>query len=156
MIAEISVGHDPQGEKRALRRQCTLRELWSHYLENHAKPHCREKSWHEDRRLFNKHLAVWHARRVSTLTTADIVALHTRIGFKTPCQANRIVSLLSKLFNYGGRTLKSDKANPCDGIKRFQETPRERFLDAKELRRLFKASWPRSLSRFGASSCCFY
>ena len=139
VLAEIARGNDPQEQKRALRRQCTLRELFDHYLETHAKVHCREKSWYEDRRLFNRHLPVWHARRISTITTADIAALHGRVGKKTPCQANRLLALLCKLFNYGRRTLKSDRANPCEGVRRFHETTRERFLNEKELKRLFRA-----------------
>ncbi len=139
VLAEIARGNDPQEQKRALRRQCTLRELFSHYLETHAKIHCREKSWYEDQRLFNRHLPVWHARRISTITTADIAALHGRIGKKTPCQANRLLTLLCKLFNYGRRTLKSDRVNPCEGVRRFGEATRERFLSGGELKRLFKA-----------------
>jgi integrase len=139
VLAEIARGNDPQEQKRALRRQCTLRELFGHYLETHAKVHCREKSWREDQRLFNRHLPVWHARRISTITTADIAALHGRIGKKTPCQANRLLTLLCKLLNYGRRTLKSDRANPCEGVRRFHEAARERFLSAAELKRLFRA-----------------
>jgi len=138
VLAEIARGNDPQEQKRALRRQCTLRELFEYYLKTHAKIHCRAKSWREDQRLFNKHLAVWHARRISTITTADIVVLHGRIGKKTPSQANRLLTLLSKLFNYGRRTLKTEKVNPCEGVRRFDEAPRERFLNADELRGLFK------------------
>ena len=48
VLAEIARGNDPQEQKRALRRQCTLRELFDHYVETHAKVHCREKSWRED------------------------------------------------------------------------------------------------------------
>jgi len=139
VLAEIARGNDPQEQKRALRRQCTLRELFDYYLETHAKVHCREKSWREDQRLSNKHLAVWHARRINTINTADIVALHGRVGKKTPSQANRLLTLVCKLFNYGRRTLKTDKVNPCEGVRRFDEAPRERFLSADELRRLFKA-----------------
>ncbi len=139
VLAEIARGNDPQEQKRALRRQCTLGELFVHYLETHAKVHCREKSWREDQRIFNKHVAVWHARRISTITTGDIIVLHGRIGTKTPCQANRLLTLLCKVFNYGRRTLKSDRANPCEGVRRFHEAARERFLDEKELKRLFRA-----------------
>ena len=105
----------------------------------HAKAHCREKSWREDQRLFNKHLPVWHARRISTITTADIVVLHGRIGKKTPCQANRPLTLLCKLLNYGRRTLKSYRAHRCDGVRRFHEATRGRFLTADELKRMFTA-----------------
>ncbi|MCH8150130.1 MAG: site-specific integrase [Planctomycetes bacterium] len=102
-------------------------------------PVCREKSWREDQRIFNRRLAVWHARRISSITTADIIVLHGRIGKKTPCQAIRLLTLLCKLYNYGRRTLKSDRANPCEGVRRFRETTRERFLNEKELKRLFRA-----------------
>jgi len=150
VLSEIARGNDPQAQKLALRRQCTLGQLFDHYLETHAKVHCREKSWREDQRLFKKHLPVWHGRRVSTITTADIAALHARIGKRTPCQANRLLTLLCKLFNYGRRTLKTDRVNPCEGVRRFDEATRERFLSAGELKRLFKglAEEPEPFSSF--------
>ena len=139
VLAEIARGHDPQEAKRALRRQCTLGELFEHYMAIHAEAHCSEKSKREDTRMFGRFLSTWAVRRLSTITVADITALHGRIGRKTPYQANRLLELLRKLFNHARRTLQLDKPNPCEGIRKFKEQSRDRFLDAAELRRFFKA-----------------
>ncbi len=54
-------------------------------------------------------------------------------------KASRFLTLLCKLFNYGRRTLRSDKTNACEGVRRYHETTRERFLNEKELKRLIRA-----------------
>ncbi|MHC4698244.1 MAG: tyrosine-type recombinase/integrase [Planctomycetota bacterium] len=139
VLAEIARGRDPQEEKRTLRRQCTLGELFEHYREVHAKPHCREKTRAEDRRMFDKHLSTWRARRISLISSADVAALHGRIGAKRPYMANKLLGLLSRLFNHGRRTLRLTMQNPCEGIRKFPEQQRERFLDADELGQFFEA-----------------
>jgi hypothetical protein len=60
----------------------------------------------------------------------DIERLHLKFR-ATPYQANRLVALLSKMFNWSGRR---GERNPCVGIERFAEQKRRRYLSS--------ASWP--------------
>lgn len=135
-VAQYAAGSSPHAKRKALRTGATLGELFDHFLEHHAKP--RKRTWREDERQFKTHLESWRGRQLSTITTADIRRLHAHVGATAPYAANRLLSLLSTLFNmadafgYAG-------SNPVRGIKRFQEQERERFLLPDELRPFFQA-----------------
>lgn len=129
---QISSGVDPMAEKRATRmRVQTLGELWTWYLENHAKP--RKRSWKTDEYRWKKYLeSKWGSRRLSDITRGDVQALMTQIGKEHSTGANRVLALLSVMFSkaklngYAGD-------DPTEGIERFKEKSRERFLGSDEL-----------------------
>ena len=70
---------------------------------------------------------------ITDVTRADIVTLHHKLK-GTPYLANRVLALLSKMFNkaeqWGVRT---DGSNPCHHVERYREPRRERFLNNAEL-----------------------
>ena len=109
----------------------TLGALFDHWLETHAKLH--RRTWPEDQRQFNLHLAHWQARRLSSVSRSEVQALHARIGRESgKYAANRTVELIRALFN------KADSIgyrgdNPADRIQRFAEPSRDRFLHPNEL-----------------------
>src|SRR4030095_15364624 len=84
------------------------------------------------------HLKPWSSRRLSDITSADVSALHTRIGREKPITANRALALLSVMYKRA-RTIGYTGGNPCEGVQRFAEVSRERFLNADELGRFTKA-----------------
>ncbi len=68
----------------------------------------------------------------------DVVRFHNSLG-KTPYQANRVLAVLSKMFNLAERWgLRPDGSNPVRHVDRFRERKRERFLSETELARLGK------------------
>jgi integrase len=70
--------------------------------------------------------------KLDDVRSSDIERLH--LNFRaTPYQANRLVALLSKMFNWSGRR---GERNPCVGLQRFQEQKRRRYLSSAELARL--------------------
>lgn len=135
--ALIAKGANPADIARAKRQEMTLGELFEEYLTRHAKP--LKKSWKDDVGRF-KHVGKLAERKLSTIKTRDIQALYTELGRTGhPITANRLLALLRTMYNkailwgfYEGR-------NPVVGIKHFPERPRERFLQASELPRFFKA-----------------
>jgi hypothetical protein len=70
--------------------------------------------------------------KVDEVRSSDIERLHLKFR-ATPYQANRLVALLSKMFNWSGRR---GERNPCVGIERFAEQKRRRYLSSAELARL--------------------
>ena len=57
-----------------------------------------------------------------------------------PYQANRVLALLSKFFNWCEKHgYRPDSSNPCRHIEKFKEQRRERFLSPLELARLGEA-----------------
>ena len=125
-------GKNPRADIARARAEPTLAEAWKEFLE-WGKSH--KKSWKMDEWNFNRFLDRWNTRRLSTITHKDVETLHTRIGsLNGKYGANRVLSLLSSIFNHA-----KAPANPCKGVKRFDEQQRERFLHADELPRFFPA-----------------
>jgi integrase len=131
---KIAQGRNPQQERRTARGDNTLSELFSRYLENHAKPH--KKSWAQDEDQFDRYLEGWKARKLASIKQDDVQRLHTSIGTKHgPYSANRVLALLSVMFAKAAPTLN----NPARGIQRFKEQKRERFLQPDEVPAFFAA-----------------
>lgn len=136
--ATIAQGENPNDKRRADRAEMTLAALFQEYLERYAKQH--KRTWDEDESQFNRHLTHWHQRKLSAIKKTDIQKLHHDIGRdKGHYAANRLLALLSTLFNKAIEFGVWDKSNPATGIKKFREQSRDRFLQADELPRFFQA-----------------
>lgn len=134
----ISKGDNPNDKRRALRAEITLGELFAEYLERYAKLH--KDSWQSDVSQFNCYLTDWAKRKLSLIRKSDIQKLHHEIGRDNGhYAANRLLALLSVMFNKAIEFGLYDKANPAQGVKKFRETSRDRFLQSNELPRFFQA-----------------
>jgi integrase len=133
----IARGENPASKRRLVRAEATLFELFTTWLEHYAKHN--KKTRADDEGMFNKHLNTWKFRKISDIRRLDIVNLHAQIGAKTgPYAANRVVELLSSIFNKGIEW-GWEGANPATKIKAFREKKRERFLQPEELPAFFEA-----------------
>ena len=105
-LRKVDGGIDPQAEREAARRaierakQDSIEALADAYIERHAKPH--KKSWRDDQSMLrNEILTAWKGRTVSSLTRRDCRALVQAIADRpAPIYANRILSLLSRMFRF--------------------------------------------------------
>ena len=134
---KVSSGKNPAEEKRSVRNEITLAEMFERYLEQHAKVF--KKSWKDDESRYRKYLSRWRNRKLSSIRRADIQKLHSDIGRRgNTYAANRLLSLFSIVFNkaieWGWQG-----DNPAKGIKKFREQSRDRFLEGDELPRFFEA-----------------
>ena len=115
-----------------------MRELATDYLEQHAVPKKRARSVKNDRSMIDRLiLPRLGSKKVAAIQSRDIQSLHVAFK-KTPYQANRLLSLLSKMLSlaakWGWRT-----DNPVKGIEQFHEERRERWLSDRELSHLLAA-----------------
>lgn len=133
---DIARGQDPAEHKRQSRGAATFGELFDLYLETHAKKF--KRSWREDERQYNSHLKQWANRRLDQISRQDVQAWHTRIGKTAPVAANRALALLRKMFN---TSIASGfvGSNPAQGVQRYTERSRERFMDLSEVGRFLLA-----------------
>ena len=133
ILGQVADGKDPASEKQSERDLPTIAELADLFLAEHVGAKSSERTEAEYRRLVERFVKPELGRRkVDDVTAADIRKLHFKFR-ATPYQANRILALLSKLFNWSGR--RGDK-NPCIGIERYAEQKRRRYLSQAELARL--------------------
>jgi len=134
---QIMAGEDPIENRRRQREVLTVAQFAERFIERYAKHH--RKTWKEDARRLRKNIIpAWGTRRLDAVNRADVAALHSRIGEKSPVEANRTMELIRRLFavalDWG--TLPDGFENPAQKIKKFPERPRERVLTEDELRRL--------------------
>jgi len=130
---KIADGHDPLAELQAERGAPTVSDL----------PKKRPSSQQGDQRAIDrlilprlKHL------KVNEVAFDDIDSLHRKITKDgSPYMANRVVALLSKMFNLAMKWNMRDRAlgNPCQGVERNPEVKRKRYLRPDELARLMVA-----------------
>ena len=135
--SDIAMGENPAASRRRIRNEATLKELFSAYLEHHAKPH--KRTWADDESMFNLYFAPWHLRKISSIRKIDVVTLHAKIGRERGhYAANRAKQLLCTMFNKAKEWGWSGE-NPAHGVRAFREEKRERFMDGDELRAFFQS-----------------
>jgi integrase len=134
----IDVGEDPMAERHRERSAPTVADLAVRYLAEHA-PRKRPGSVAGDVSLLDRIILPRLGKlKVEVVRRAEISALHREVTIATPIRANRLLSLLKKMFNLAiVWELRAD--NPCKGIERNQENRRERYLTPAELVRLTDA-----------------
>ncbi|MXY40111.1 MAG: hypothetical protein F4160_15385 [Rhodospirillaceae bacterium] len=72
---------------------------------------------------------------VSAVERRHVLALHDGLS-AMPYQANPTLAVLSAVFRLAEAwDLAPPRQNPCKGVRRYKETPRERFLSRDEYRR---------------------
>src|SRR5262249_55847477 len=86
--------------KQANRSAPTMAELAAQYIDLYAKVH--KKSWQRDAWLLAKEVVpVWGTRKAHDIRRRDVIALLGHVVERgAPIQANRILSLVRKLFNW--------------------------------------------------------
>ncbi|MBA3814510.1 MAG: tyrosine-type recombinase/integrase [Alphaproteobacteria bacterium] len=135
-LSGVVHGHDPVKVKKESRDLPTLNELARDYVLFHGGKK-QPKSLKEDQRLLKTIiLPALGTSLVAKISRRDVEALH-RDHQKTSYQANRVISVLSKMFTLAN-TWGWCEDNPAKGVQRYQEEKRKRWLAADELKVLWK------------------
>src|SRR5580692_1370180 len=137
LLGMIEDGADPAADKLARREAPTIAELAERFLAEHAEAKRKGSTAAEYRRLLDKIiLPALGKRKVADVTRADVTKLH-HANRAAPYQANRVLAVLSKMFNLAERWgWRPDGSNPCRHVEKFAERKRERMLSPAELARL--------------------
>jgi integrase len=135
---EIDGGADPVGAHQESRAAPTIADLAARFEQDYV-PRKRPSTQRVYRQQIRADIlpAIGRAK-VAAVSPADTDGFHHRLSARAPTHANRVLAVLSKMFNlairWGWRT-----DNPCRGIERNQEQKRHRYLSGAELKRLTKA-----------------
>ena len=133
---EIDKGNDPLAAKIEKRDGTTVADLCDLYEEHHL-PTKRPASARDDKQMLKGII-----RPKLGTQKADSPALGTEIGKlhrsmkATPYRANRVLALVSTMFNLGITQWRVCKENPAKGIGKFHEAKRKRYLKSEEVARL--------------------
>ena len=158
VLGDFAKGNNPAKAKRAEREKQTLGEAYEQYRVLHIIPRG-IKSADEIHALWERCLGTlpdapakrhgrkrtkhnagfdWSNRKLDAIDNAAVRALHAGIGKTHATMANRVVELLSSIYNRASEAGYTG-GNPTDGIKPYKEAKRDRFIQAGELPRFFTA-----------------
>lgn len=134
VLALVEQGKDPAAEKQAGKKAETMAEMCAKFLAEHVEIKRKGRTADEYKRLIDKIiLPTLGSKKVKDVVRQDVAKLHHKLQ-ATPYQANRVLAVLSKLFNLAEAWgIRSDGTNPCKHIEKFEEQKRERMLSAEEL-----------------------
>lgn len=135
--AQVAQGQDPVADRRRLRADVTFADIFNEYMERYSKK--QKRSWQYDEREVNKFLSHWFKKKATSISKQDIQLLHERIRDQNGLyQANRILERISSIYN---RAIEWgwQGTNPAEGVRKFREKSRDRFLQPDELPRFFAA-----------------
>jgi integrase len=134
----VDDGHDPQAARSAVNAAPTLADVFGDFCKDFAHS-LRPSTLAGYQMQFRLHVAGQLGRRkIAQVDFADIQTLHGKLSKESPTMANRVLALLSRLFNVALRK-RLVTENPCRGIGRNQETKRKRYLRPDEVRRMLAA-----------------
>ncbi len=137
LLGEVAGGDDPAEARRKRRLTPNVSALCDRFLDEHVSVHLKPQSQYNYGQVIRDAIKpAFGPLKIPDITRADVTALHQAYKDR-PYQANRILSVLSKMFNlaelWGYR---AEGTNPCRLIQRFKENKKERFLSDDELIRL--------------------
>ncbi|MBB6254115.1 tyrosine-type recombinase/integrase [Nitrospirillum iridis] len=129
---QVDLGEDPMGDRHARRAAPTVQDLAERYQGEHL-PKKRPGSAKEDERNMRVHVLPRLGRmKVADVRFSDVDRLHQDISRTAPYAANRVLSLLSKMFNLAIKwEMRTD--NPVRGVDKNAEEKRKRYLAGAEL-----------------------
>ena len=137
LLGEVAAGRDPAQARDTGKAAPTVNRLIDQFLDEHVESKQKSRTAKEYRRLFDKLIRPSIGQlQVEAVTRSEIAWLHHDLR-ATPYQANRVLAVLSKLFNWAERHgHRPDGSNPCRHVEKFKEVKRERFLSRSEMSRL--------------------
>ena len=139
VIAGIKAGEEPSRNGSAAPSPTgpALAEIGERYMREHVAVRCKPTTASAYRHaLDNFLLPTFGSLPLGAIGGDQVAALHYRLH-KMPTMANRVVDMLSRLFNMAeawGVALEG--ANPCRFVKKYPTRSCERFLSEEEFRRL--------------------
>ena len=135
----VDGGGDPLGQLQETRSAPTVAELCKRFEEEHLSGK-RQRTRESYTQAIKAHvLPALGSTKVAAVTFDDVKKLHRRISDKAPTQANRVVAILSKMFNLATRWGMRSGDNPAKGVERNHEEKRTRYMKGDELQRLSAA-----------------
>ncbi len=136
LLARVARGEDPSADRAAARSEPTLADLFLLYMEAHG-PRLTESTRANYARAFRLHVSgPLGARKVSSITRADVAGLHSALLPRGKALANQVLRILGSLFAWACEAGHATE-NPAAGVKKYREEGRERFLTPDERARLW-------------------
>jgi integrase len=137
VLGSVASGEDPAADKRRERRNLPLADVIPVFLQDHMEAKRKASTAAAYRDLLERIVrpSIGHMK-ASAVTRQDIARLHSSLR-ETPVTANRALAAISSLYTFASKAgYVVEGYNPAQGIEKYPEKARERFLSKEELTRL--------------------
>jgi len=141
LLGLAKAGQDPAAERDREKTEKTVGEVLDLFLDEHVTPTCKPRTDEEYRRLIKLHVPKdFRNRSMAAVEHHHVAKLHRDMKAK-PYPANRLLAVLSKMFNWASKNghLPKGADNPCRHVTKYDEVKRERYLSSDELAALSSA-----------------
>ena len=137
ILGAVAAGRDPAKERSQANSAMSIAQLVELFISEHARPKRKPRTAADYASLLNSYLVPKFGKRAADqITAAEISQLHLSLQDR-PYQANRLVAVIGSMYGFAARRgIVPRGANPAQGIDRFRELSRERYLGVEELNRL--------------------
>lgn len=137
VLGLVERGADPIEARRAARAVRTFSVVADDFLKMHVETKRKPRTLAYYRDMLDLHIRpAIGSKRIVDLTRADLSRLHSKMS-ATTATANRALAIISSVWGWAADHGEVEQnANPAQGIERYQEQGRERFLSMDELARL--------------------
>ncbi|MBL4601291.1 MAG: tyrosine-type recombinase/integrase [Emcibacteraceae bacterium] len=138
-LVDVAKGGNPTEDKKLYSEAPRFSVLCDRFLDEHAALNCKPSTVKEYTRCVNIFInPSLGSFKAQDITRQDVAKLH-HTNMHIQYQANRILGVLSKIFNLAEEWgLRPDGSNPTRHVKKYQEKKRERYLEPDELRKLWE------------------
>lgn len=135
----ITLGQDPLNEKKEYRAAITFKGLFYYYYEQHAS--ISTKRPRDNKRTIERTVFPAMGNMKACDITPEFMRLfHAKLAeISTKGNANRVIAIVSAVFNYCINASYYNGDNPCSKVKKFKSMSRDRFLSRQELLDFFDA-----------------
>lgn len=136
LLARVVGGEDPAKDKSEARAALRFDEMVDGYLD-HVKALKKPKTHDLYSYLLNTYaLPTLGKRAAASVSASDIAPLHQKLRDKKTA-ANRLLAVIGSMYSWAVSTKQLQRVeSPVEGIERFRESARERYLSSEELQRL--------------------
>ena len=135
-LGQVADGRDPMRMKDAARDGVTFGAVADRWLEDHVDVRRKPATRRLYRTVLENHLRPrLGTMPITDITATDLLKVHHRLR-GTRHMANRVVAVASALFNWSAHAGFRTGPNPCDGIEKYPERARKRYLTPQELARV--------------------
>ena len=139
IIANIKAGNEPVLHNGASAADAgpTVAKVAERFMTEHVAVRCKPATQRQCLDIIDRHLLPELGNvRLGRIGRERVSALHYSLH-ETPTMANKVVDLLSRLFNMAELWgIAPEGGNPCRFVRKYAEPPRERFLSEAEFKRL--------------------
>lgn len=137
VLGAVEHGKDPIEERRVERGLRSLREVSEEFMRLHVDAKRKTRTEGEYRALLDAHiLPTLGSRALIDVKTVDASRLHAKLSH-TPATANRVLAVISSMWNWAAKRGEVPMGrNPAQGLERYRERSRERYLSSAELGKL--------------------